>query len=298
MRPIAIILVVAALAAGLTAFLAKSWLDRQTTRQVRAEQPDAAEVLVVARDVVAGTTLQSDDLRYEKWPNSAISARMIVRRGAEDPKAGFMGVVARRALAEGEPFSAAATFKTETSGVLAGLLTPGMRAVSIAISNPTAVSGFITPGDRVDILLATDIRKAEESGESAQLPGLVLRYAAETVLADIRVLAIDQQIARSRDGAPIQGKTVTVEVTSKQAELLTAAGMLGNLQLVLRGLPGLDAAKSETLPETLDFTADLEASKVLQALAGAKVKPERGKSGGGGIRINRAGQVSTEGLSQ
>lgn len=300
MRPIVIIVVVAALAAGGTAMLAKSWLDRQEARRAKAaDEPAIVEILVINRDVPSGAALVGDDLRYESWPTAAVSPRLVTRKPGEDAKAAFVGMIARRSLAEGEPVSAATTFRPETSGVLAGLLAPGMRAVSIAITNPSAVSGFITPGDRVDVVLSTDIKKSREGADSEPNTELLLRYGAETVLADLRVLAIDQQITRGRDGAPIQGKTATLEVSPKQAEILTVAGMMGTLQLSLRPQRGDQSPQPAAPGEVLDFTADLEAGKVLQAVVGFKPKAERKAAPAPtGVRVNRAGQISSEGMGR
>jgi pilus assembly protein CpaB len=297
MRPIVVITVVAVLAAGGTALLAKSWLDRQEARRAKAvEQSAQVEVLVISRDVPAGTALSADDLRYETWPATSATAKLVVRRAGEDAKASYEGKIARRPLVEGEPVSPATTFRPESSGVMAGLLGPGKRAVSIAITNPSAVSGFISPGDRVDVVLATDIKKAEEGANAESGNGLLLRYGAETVLSDLRVLAIDQQIARARDGSAIQGKTATLEVSPKQAEILTVAGMLGSLQLSLRPQQGDAGAPPAEAADGLDFTADLEADKVLQAMTGMGRKSERHAAPARpGVRVNRAGQVTMEG---
>ena len=297
MRPITIVLVVAALAVGLTGILAKAWLDQQAAPVAEA-RPAVTDVLVTARAVEAGTVISADDLRYEPWPNSVITPRLVVRHGGEDPKAQLIGQVARRALTEGEPFTSAATFRQDSAGILAGLLAPGMRAISIAISNPSAVSGFVSPGDRVDIVLATDMQRAVDPQDRQGGGGTILRYASETVLSDVKVLAIDQQITRGRDGAAIQGKTATVEVTPKQGEILTTAGMVGTLQLVLRGLP--DSANSVApSEEDVGFTSDTETSKALQALAYGKAKPSKTTSGGGGgVMVNRAGTITSEGFAR
>ncbi|MBI2236874.1 MAG: Flp pilus assembly protein CpaB [Magnetospirillum sp.] len=287
MRPVAIILVVvAALAAVLTGFLAKRWMDGQA--RPTGDAPQLVEVLVAAREVPAGTALQGGDLRYDPWPPVAVSSRLLSRQNGDDPKARFLGQVTRRALVEGEPFAETVVVRHDAAGVLAAMLAPGMRAVSIAITTASGVSGFITPGDRVDVVLAADVRKAEGGG-SQDKGGPLVRFAAETVLEDVKVLAIDQQIARGRDGSAIQGKTATVEVSSKQAELLTAAGMLGNLSLVLRGFEA-DTARAATQPSS--FTSDIEASKALQSLHGPKAKAAAPH--GGGVQINRAGQLSSQ----
>ncbi|KIL99705.1 Flp pilus assembly protein RcpC/CpaB [Paramagnetospirillum magnetotacticum MS-1] len=305
MRPIVIIVVVAALAAGGTGMLANAWLDRQESRHAKADDAPVVEVLVINRDVPSGAALSVDDLRYESWPRSAATARLVVRRPGEDAKAAFVGMIARRALTEGEPVSAATTFKPDSSGVLAGLLGPGKRAISITITNPTAVSGFITPGDRVDVVMLTDLKKIEDAQgrESKQEEGrfggetLLVRFGAETVLSDIRVLAIDQQITRGRDGAAIQGKTATLEVTPKQAEILVLAETMGMLQLSLRPQQGDGPAVAPQPGEMLDFTADLEAGKALQASVGFAAK-KKGTKASSPVRVNRGGQVSGEGAGR
>lgn len=294
MRPVAIILVVVAvIAAGLTAFLAKRWVDAQSSARAVAEAPATAEVLVVTREVPAGAQLQESDLRYEAWPLGAVNNRLMIRKPGEDPKAQFVGMFTRRALAEGEPFAASATFKQDNTGVLAGMLSPGMRAVSIAITNASAVSGFITPGDKVDIVLSADFKKsADQQGK----PGTMVRFAAETVLEDVKVLAIDQQMARGRDGAAIQGKTATVEVSPTQAEQLIAVSMLGQLSLVLRSMAKPDPAAQAAQPPRPadDFTADVEASKAMKAMAGPAKPAARQGGGGGEVKVNRAGATSTK----
>lgn len=282
MRPVAMILVVVAvIAAGLVAFLAKRWVDAEQARQGGSR---VVEVLVAAHDVQAGAVLQAGDLRYDKWPASVVTPRLATTAGGVDPKPGFVGTVARFALAEGEPVTQAAVFKQEGAGLLAAMLGPGMRAASVAITNPSAVSGFITPGDHVDVVLAADINK-----QDGKAVGPIVRYASETVLHDIRVLAIDQQIARGRDGAAIQGKTATLEVTPKQAEVLVTAGMLGQLSLVLRSTArGGDDAVGEP------FTPDTEASKALLSAHGAPAAVEHRSGGGMAVKINRGGAVSSK----
>ncbi|MBC7908513.1 MAG: Flp pilus assembly protein CpaB [Rhodospirillaceae bacterium] len=292
MRPIAVVLVVVAMVfAGMTAFVAKRWLDVQSSRKP-AEVAATLDVLVVAHDVAAGAPLTDGDLRYDPWPASAAAERFVVRKPGDDPKAKFIGQVARRPLTEGEPFTPASSFKQDGAGVLAGVLKSGMRAVSVAITNASAVSGFVAPGDRVDVVMAADFQRADS--QAGGKGGGIVRYAAETILADVKVLAIDQQMAKGKDGAAIVGKTATLEVTPKQAEVLTAAGMVGQLSLVLRGLASEQTEPGQ--PARVPFTSDTEASKAMQALMGGAAKPKSApRSGGGsGVVINRAGDISNK----
>jgi pilus assembly protein CpaB len=297
MRPAVFVMLLAGFAAMTTAVLTKSWMDRQTPQAPPVSTQSTTEILVIARDVAAGTALGSDDLRYERWPEHDLTPRMIVRQPDSDPKSQFVGQIARRPLNEGEPLWGASLLRTDALGVLAGMLAPGSRAVSIAITSSSAVSGFVTPGDKVDIVLAADLRNTLDQG-STDKSDVIQRFVAETVLTDIRVLAIDQQIARGRDGGALQGKTATVEVTPKQAEILTAAGMLGQLQLVLRGLPAEKGAEAPTAvppdgrpsPDA-NFTGDIESSKALQTMLSPRVIAHHLHSGTS-IEVNRAGQIS------
>ena len=286
MKPVvAIVALLAVLAAGATALLAQRWVaGLQAARPVTAEAAPAptAEVLVVARDVAAGVALGDDDLAYEAWP-SAPAQRFIARTAADDPKARFIGAVPRRALAAGEPFQENAVARPD-AGVLAMMLEAGMRAVSVPITAESGASGFINPGDRVDVVLAADFQRADDKlvGQGGKL----VRFASETVLADVKVLAIDQQFTRDDKGAAIVGKTAAIAVTPKQAEILAAAALLGHLSLALR-----PQVRAETAPEPAReppaFTADVEASQAMRALT-------RGGRGGGGavVTINRAGEIS------
>lgn len=287
MRPLRVAVVVVAVAAsGLTALMARSWLAAQ---QARVEAPAAAiamvEVVVAARDVAAGQVLRLDDLRFDRWPAGA-AGKLVVRSGADDPRAALAGQSARRDLAEGEPVTAHALRGT-SAGLLAGLLSPGNRAVSIPISNTSAVAGFVTPGDRVDVVLAADLVRTEGNATAAGAP--MVRYAAETVLAGVKVMAIDQATTRTKDGGAVEGKTATLEVSPKQAEVLAAAAMLGSLSLALRSADDGDAARPAT-----PFTADTEASRALDALHRARPRPAAGPGGGAQVTVNRAGQISVQ----
>lgn len=291
MRPMRVaILVVAVLAAVMTAVLARKLVNRQARVEAPAQMA-TVEVVVAARDIPAGSELTVEDLRFDRWPAGA-AAKLVVRGEGDDARKPFAGQSARRDLTEGEPVTAAA-LRRNSAGMLAGMLGAGNRAVSVAITNTSAAAGFVTPGDRVDVLLAADIVRTagNESGNGAPM----VRFAAETVLSDVKVLAIDQATARAKDGAAVEGKTATLEVSPKQAEVLAAASMLGSLSLALRSADPADPAAA--IPATpARFTPDTEASRALDALHNARPKPTAGaaRSSGGQVMVNRAGKVSAE----
>ena len=141
----------------------------------------------------------------------------------------FAGWVAREPFAAGEPIARAKIVARGNGGPIAAVLEPGMRAVSIAVDQTSDVSGFILPGDRVDVLASLSASVEGAGGNGYQ------RKAAETVLRDVRVVGIDQR-PDSKDGQPVVARTVTLEVTPKQGEILALAGDLGKLLLSLRSL--------------------------------------------------------------
>ncbi|OIQ97907.1 SAF domain protein [mine drainage metagenome] len=296
MRPATLVTIVAVLAAGITALLAKSWLDRQT-----APRPAAANsvaVVVLARAVPPGAALTADDLRDEPWPAALVPPRLIRENGRGDAKAAYVGRRARRALEAGEPLDAEALSDQGDLGALAALLHPGMRAVSVSITNASAVSGFITPGDHVDVVLAADLSRTLEGNHPR--PGqAVLRYASETVLTNVRVLAIDQALSRAKDGETRQGKTATLEVSPVQAQTLATADLLGSLDLVLRGraaAPGAVAAPTAAAPP---FSADLAVSDALRHMVGQLAPPAAPHHAArAAIQINRAGVITAQGVPQ
>ncbi|MBY0429937.1 MAG: Flp pilus assembly protein CpaB [Rhodospirillales bacterium] len=257
MRPLALVLIlVALLISGATAFLAKRFLDDKSAQQAQAQAQAVAiaEILVAGRDIRTGTILKDTDLRYEKWPRHLVDPRFVGRTGNDDPKGNYVGSVAKRNLMAGEPMVASAVFRQDDAGMLAGMLTPGMRAVSVGITPTNAASGFVLPNDRVDALLSIELKVAGPDGGRA--------FSSEVILEDLRVLAVDTNLAPNEKTGPaaIPGKTVTLEVTPKQAEKLITAEMMGNLSLVLRSTA--DGAIAENAAH--DFTLSWEVAKVLQ----------------------------------
>ncbi len=144
-----------------------------------------------------------------------------------DARRGLVGAMVRRSLSPDDIVRNGDVMRPGDHGFLAAVLEPGMRAVTIAVDNTTGLAGLIWPGDRVDLILTQTI------GET-NLP-IGHRVAAETVLQDARVIAIDQQIMQGAVAAPdSQAKTVTMEVTEEQAERISVATRLGRLSLSVR----------------------------------------------------------------
>jgi len=250
-NPRTIGLVFAALVcAGGTVYVANDWLDSQRRSVEPAPAPRVdppGRILVAKADLPAGTFLRPEHLRWQAWPDAALAKSYIVKPesagAAERQIQAYAGAVVRKGIALGEPVTTGRVVKPGERGFLAAVLHPHMRAISLQVSATTGAAGFIFPGDRVDLLLTHTVRQGESG-----------RRASETLLTNIRVLAVDQRTDDQNNKAAV-AKTVTLEVTPKQVEMVNVARTLGNLSLSLRALARdedpLDALaeEDETAPQ-------------------------------------------------
>jgi Flp pilus assembly protein CpaB len=106
MKTLSSVMTAALLAAGSSPLVVKTWLD-SVGKPVAVKAAPSVQVLVMARDVPAGTVLQAEDLRYDYWPVYQLSDQLVIKAGVGvDAKAPYIGRVARRYLSEGAPFAA------------------------------------------------------------------------------------------------------------------------------------------------------------------------------------------------
>jgi pilus assembly protein CpaB len=269
-----ILLLVALLIAGTAAYIARTVLiaqrpaEQPLVAQPAPPPPSNASILAAAADLPAGTLLKPEHLKWQPWPENAITPGYFVEASAKIDD--LIGAVVRRGIGAGEPIQGTAIVKPGERGFLAAVLRPGMRAIAIGISDTSGIDGLILPGDRVDLLLTHDL--PGQNGEGSDK-----RRASETVLENIRVLAIGRTLDDLK-GEPADGKTATLEVTPKQAEMVAVAVELGRIQLSLRSLatPGKDVPVSAAIePGTAD--SGIEPSSAMpapQALAGGPADDE------------------------
>jgi pilus assembly protein CpaB len=197
------------------------------------ERPAPTQVYVPATGLAAGTILVPDHLARLALEDETVSDEMIVANEAGRDL--LVGSVARQALPRGVPIARSAVVKPGERGFLAAVLTAGKRAISIPVSETAGLSGLVTPGDRVDIILTYSVSGSHiDAGRDIR--------ASETVLAGLRVLALDQRLqeadsTRTNDpGNRVAARTATLEVSPQEAEMLTLATRLGELSLVLNSL--------------------------------------------------------------
>src|SRR5712671_3306807 len=219
-----LLLFAAVVLAGGTGLLVRSFLA-QKTAEVEArplERPAAPQksVLVARNAIARGQILKPQDFSWQVWPEGGID-RNYIQAGTRAADA-FAGWVARDPFAPGEPISDAKIVSPGSRGFLAAALAPGMRAVSVPVTATSGISGFVFPGDQVDILITQTLPSSGSKGD------IVQHKAAETVLHDVRVIAIVQKLD-GKSGEAIVAHTATLEVTPMQIFDDTATTEMGKL---------------------------------------------------------------------
>jgi pilus assembly protein CpaB len=213
---------------GLAGFGAVAWINLHPAGPAdNAPAPtDKIALLIAARPLRAGTLLKPDDLSTElRAPGDVPSGARIDSTAA---RRDLFGAMIRRNLTQGEAILAADALNPGDRGFLAAVLGAGMRAVTVGVDVVSGLSGLVWPGDRVDLILT-------QSQEGADIPPS-RRISGETVLHDVRVLAIDRQLiqgATSESPESQVARTVTLEVTPNDAERVVVAGRLGHLSLTV-----------------------------------------------------------------
>jgi pilus assembly protein CpaB len=234
---------------GTTVLIGRAWMTPREIEAAPTVVEAGAHVLVAQATLAAGQFVRAENLRWQAWPTDGVASSYIVegKGRIED----FVGAVVRSALSEGEPVTESRLVRPGDRGFLAAVLTPGDRAVTVTVTVSSGLAGFVFPGDRVDLLLTMAVQP-----ENAKIP----RHAAETLLTDLRVLAVDQRMD-DQNKEVVVAKTATLEVTPKQAETIAVATELGNLSLSLRSLASTDGAGDGT--PAYSHTWDSEATHLI-----------------------------------
>ncbi|MCP5368605.1 MAG: Flp pilus assembly protein CpaB [Hyphomicrobiales bacterium] len=271
-----LLLLVAVSAAGLTAFFAKNWLSSERAAMLASmpakkevQQTQAVMVLVADSALLPGTFVKASHLRWQAWPEDGVIDSYFVKgkRSEKD----FEGAVVRTAVAVGQPITDALVVHPGERGFLAAVLEPGFRAVSVPVNATSGIAGFVFPGDSVDVILTM---RVTEKGNKEKEEDAVTRYFSETLLEDVRVLAIDQKVENAEGEAKV-AKTATLEVDMKQAEKIAIGLEMGNLSLSLRALARDEEGQGGVEVADAEGTAPLPKGKMKPA---ARPKPPLQKS--------------------
>lgn len=272
------ILAAAAIAAILLAFMVRGMMTSGAPAETAtlAEAAPMAQVLVAKQDLPIGTRITPAMIGWQAWPVEALNpafvtdgatatpavegASKVAQKASQvasdtlgaSPIQAFDGAIVREAMAAGEPILARKVIRGGEGGYMSVVLGPGMRAVSVPVSADTAAGGFILPGDRVDVL------------QSRSTPDGASRVT-ETLMRNLRVLAIDQSTEPAEDANTMIGGTVTLEAPASDVEVLVRGKAEGEMILVLRpytdvGGPVGRGGSSE--PQTVRIFRDGEMTEV------------------------------------
>jgi pilus assembly protein CpaB len=221
-----------ALASGAVAmYLASGSPPPQQVAKVEKIAANTVDVLVIASDVPVGNSLQASDMRWIAWPADSVPDGVIRRDKNADAEKEIMGSLARVSLLASEPVRREKLIKTEGTGYLSAILPSGKRAVAINTDSRGAntAGGFILPNDRVDIVRTSKDEAATRITRSDV-------FSSDTILSNVRVLAIGQNIAQVDGKNVVIGETATLELDQRQAETIALSQKIGQLSLALRSL--------------------------------------------------------------
>lgn len=233
MRPIQLVIFLVALGAAGSAGLLAMKIGAKgpaAPAPVAEAQPSIRlqQVLVAARNIDIGTSIGEDTVNWREWPESAVNQGYITRSADPNAMDELKGMLARAPFLAGEPIRSAKLVRSDR-GFLSAVLPSGMRAVAVRVNAASTAGGFILPEDRVDVMLV----RQKNAGSMA-----------ETIMENIRVLAIDQnveQIDGDKKATMVAQNTATLELTPEQAELIVQAQQIGSISLALRSLADANA---------------------------------------------------------
>jgi pilus assembly protein CpaB len=197
------------------------------------------DVLVAASELPLGNTIVQNDVRWQAWPQDSVPQGLIRKDEVDVLEKEVIGSLVRSSFIASEPIRREKLIRPDGSGFLAAVLPSGRRAIAISIDragNSTA-GGFVLPNDRVDII---------KTGRHDTTQNSVENFVSETILTNIRVLAIGQNVQERNGEKVVVGETATLELDPRQVETVTLAQKSGALSLALRSLAD---AKESAPPE-------------------------------------------------
>ena len=223
--------------------------------------------LVAARPLKAGTLARDEDFRAE--PLDSVPSGAI--RDTPDDRNRLLGSLVRKNLDAGSPITSENVLLRGDRGFLASVLEPGTRAISIKVDAESGVSGLIKPGDYVDVVLTQVAANAD----------VARRALSETLLQNVRIIAIDQEIVQgggaNNTTAAKVAQTVSLQLAPEQVKRIAVAKNLGSLSLAMRSAVELrDTADTRTI-SSCDVSPEIARQNALAGQSAAVVVYGGGK---------------------
>lgn len=253
--------------AGLSVWAASGVIQPQTSQA--AEQPQTIQLISARHDIRFGEVIKPEMLAIQTWPAGQAPAgaftglNQLISDNSSTPRR------AKETIRKGELLLDTNISEFGETVTIVQVLGSNSRAMSIEVDAVTAVGGFVTPGDRVDIVLT------EGRGESLR---------AATILQDIRVIGVDQNTGTGNQSARV-ARTITVEVTPREGQILALAQRAGILSLTLR--TERDVANEALSQISIDDLLN-EAPEVIPSAAPAPA-PDNART----VKVRRGVQAET-----
>ncbi len=232
--------------AGLMGLLAVYVVNHYISSRTEAvSKPTTTQRVVAAVEIPAGTALSKALVKTVPWPQESIPLTALT-----DPKVAE-GRVNTVAIAAGEPILHTKLAPPGTAAGLGALLTRGKRALSVRVDDVSGVAGFLHPGDHVDVLVEMPLPNAPEEQFS------------KTILQNIVVLTTGQIWKQvQEDQKPILVNSVTLVLTTDEAELLNLVSNQGRIRLALRNSNDPDPVTSKGVATSSIFGHEKPVQKV------------------------------------
>ncbi|MEZ5796202.1 MAG: Flp pilus assembly protein CpaB [Paracoccaceae bacterium] len=234
--------------AGGSAWVARDYMEKKYAMVEAATcNNDLVQVVIAAQDIAFGQVVDSIKLQTQSWPKAALPPGSYTDLTGVLPTAGGEPRRAKMAIARGEILLASKISGYGEKVTIVQSLGPNLRAIAIKVAAETSVGGFVTPGDRVDVLLT------QGKGEDLK---------TVTIIQKVRVIGVDQQSSETTE-APAIARTVTLEVTAEDSQKLALAQKAGTLSLTLRTLDD----DSDTVLESISLRDVLREPEPTEAVA-------------------------------
>jgi pilus assembly protein CpaB len=259
------IIMVFLFASAALALIAYNINQPKAVEQAKASAP-LTRYLVAARPLKPGTLARDEDFRSEPLDSVPTGA---IRDTPED-KTRLRGALVRKNLDTGAPVTSENVLPRGDRGFLASVLAPGTRAVSIKVDVETGVAGLINPGDYVDVVLTQVAEKADVSR----------RALSETLLSNIRIIAIDQEVQGGTTNTATPGKiaqTVSLQLEPEQVQRIAVAKHLGTLSLAMRAAIELPTTADSRTISSCDVSPEIARQNAIAGQSAAVVVYGGGK---------------------
>lgn len=218
--------------AGGSAYMARDVLEAKYAK-VEAEtcSNDLVKVVVATADIAFGQVIDTSKVQTQDWPAAALPIGSFKDFTDLLPATGTEPRRAKSAIAKGEIVLASKISNFGEKVTIVQSLSPNSRAIAIKVTAETGVGGFVTPGDKVDVILT--------HGGGADLKTV-------TILQNIRIIGVDQEANADKEKPGI-ARTVTLEVSGEDSQKLALAQQAGTLSLALRTIENEDEPVLESI---------------------------------------------------